>query len=158
MFGAFKMKTEEAEGEDVIPKIVSLFDLAQEYVWISSGLNPKIYNNDMIENAFKKAVERGVIFYLLIDGNAKEKLEEVKWLKDLINDLADSRRSIKVRESSDIPHWIVVDGKHFRLEKPHPPNTVGVKNLFVKDVDPVLSRFLIRRFLRMWESASRPSL
>jgi len=140
------MRTEEFENpKEVIPK---LLDKAKKYVWISTGLYPDFYNDSQIQKAITNAAKQVKSFRVLIDGNAKEKLKKVKWLLEL-----EKEGLVEIRQTKKVRHWMIVDGVHFRLEKPHLEDEMGKKNLIVWNADPAASRILTRIWLKWWSNA-----
>jgi len=146
------MKTEETiEPSDTKTKIIYLLDKANEYIWMSTGLNKDFYNDDTIKNAMVKSFERVKQIRILIDGDSESKKKEISWLFDVAKQY---KGKVQIKETEDILHWLISDGKHFRLEKAHQNGIVGVNNLFVCDVEPpAISEILRSKFNRWWVSA-----
>jgi len=149
------MKTEETDKSEITKKkIVNLLQKSKEYVWMSSGLNKDFYNDEDVKNTMKDAFKRVKQVKIIIDGDAEAKKTEVSWLFDLAKQL---NGKLQIRQASErLLHWLIVDGKHFRLEKPHITGEIGVNNLFVCNVEPpAISEILMRKFDKWW-LAARP--
>ncbi len=151
MFGAFRMRTEEIEGlKQAVQAVIRLLKEARKEVWISTGLHQSFYNSSEIKEAIVKTAERVESIRVLIDGDAEEKTREVPTLLRL--------DKVEIRESKKIPHWTVIDGTHFRLEKPHPVDPMGEgevgKSLIVWNMDPAISRILKEVWIKWWFSAN----
>lgn len=118
---------------------------------MSTSLNKEFYNDIDIKNAIVKSFEHVKQIRVLIDGDAESKKKELNWLFDIAKE---SKGKVQIKQTEDILHWIISDGKHFRLEKAHPPGTVGMNNLFVCDVEPpAISDILRSKFNAWWISA-----
>jgi phosphatidylserine/phosphatidylglycerophosphate/cardiolipin synthase-like enzyme len=151
--GKINMKTEEVSTSDETKeKIIGLLQRAKSYVWMSSGLNSDFYNSPDIKKAIIDVFGRVKEVKILIEGDAEKKKSEVGWF---FEEAKKNKEKIRIRQCGTILHWLIVDGKHFRLEKPHPIGVVGVDNLVVYNVDPpVISEFLMRKFDRWWGMGS----
>lgn len=147
------MKTEETKtSETTKEKIINLLQKAKKWVWMSSGLHPEFYNDPDVKNAMIDAFERVEQIRILIDGDAKERKNRVGWVFEEAQKL---EKKLQIKQCEGILHWLIIDGKHFRLEKPHSAGVVGVKNLVVYDVDrPAISKILERKFEEWWTIAS----
>lgn len=145
------MRTEETDDPELTKKkLISLLERAKEYVWMSSGFNPEFYNDSSVKKAILDALGRVKQFRIIIDGNIEARKNEVKWLFDPANQLI-NRDILEIRQCNEVPHWLISDGKHFRLEKPHHSGVIKVSNLLVYDVNrPILSEILKRRFNEWW--------
>lgn len=147
------MKTEEARTPEATKeKIIKLVKMAKNYLWMSSGLNSKFYNDPDIKEAMVDAFGRVKQIRLLIDGDAKERKGEVDWIFEATKNFEEK---LRIRQCKRVPHWLIIDGKHFRLERPHSTGGVGVDNLVVYDVsNPVISETLSRKFEKWWGAAT----
>jgi hypothetical protein len=75
--------------------------------------------------------------------------EELPWLAELARE-----GYIAIKKSQfQIPHWLIVDRKHIRLEKMHPPEEVGSENIILLNCDEAVADLLSREWLRTWERA-----
>jgi phosphatidylserine/phosphatidylglycerophosphate/cardiolipin synthase-like enzyme len=151
-----KMTTEVAhEKMSTKEKILSLMKLANNNVWISSGLTPEFYNDPEVKKAVEEAIERVKTVRILIDGKAEDAKKNVSWLFNLPENLK-SKVYIKVANpNTELLHWVIVDGKHFRLEKTHPRNTIGNDNLLVYNMDSSIADVLVSRYESWWLSADK---
>lgn len=147
------MKTEETvTSETTKEKIINLLQKAKKYVWMSSGLNSEFYNDPNVKKAMIDAFGQVKQIRILIDGNAAERKTEVSWI---FEEAKRSEKKLQIRQCKGVLHWLIVDGKHFRLEKTHPIGVVGIQNLVVYDIDPpAISEILRRKFGEWWARAS----
>lgn len=133
-------------------KIIHLLEKSKQYVWMSSGLNTTFYNDKEIISAMTGAFKRDKEVRIIIQGDIVEKRDSLKWLFDLKNQFGNK---IQIRQIDQMPHWLIADGKHFRLEKPHGNEVIGMKNLFVTDVNqPIITDVLERKFENWWNAAT----
>ena len=147
------MKTEEVSTpETTKEKIITLSQMAKNSIWMSSGFNSKFYNDPAIKKAMIDAFKRVKEIKLLIEGNAEDKVSEVDWLSYAAKEF---KGKLQIKQCGKVPHWLIIDGKHFRLEKSHPIGAIGKKNLVVYNIDqPDLSEVLKRKFCEWWDIAS----
>lgn len=151
------MSFQEVINEDPEPYIVKLFENACDSIWISTRLNPIFYNREAVSTAITNAMERVKEFHLLLDVNVdyETRKQQIRWFADLV----DNKR-ITVRKSDrPIPHWMIIDGKYFRLEKTHLPNETESKietsNLIIWDTkSKLVAEALRNRFKEWWNSSS----
>jgi phosphatidylserine/phosphatidylglycerophosphate/cardiolipin synthase-like enzyme len=146
------MKTEETnEPISTKAKIISLLQKANESIWMSSGLNKEFYNDPLIIQSIENSFRRVKNVKIIIDGDANLKKNEIGWLFKLSKEL---KNKVYIKQDNNILHWLIADGKHFRLEKQHEVGIVGVNNLFVCDAGPpAISESLKREFDRWWIAA-----
>ena len=147
------MKTEEVKTPDTTKeKIIRLSQMAKNYMWMSSGFNSEFYNDPAVEKAIVDAFGRVEDVRLLVEGNAEDKESEIGWLSDAVKEF---KEKLQIRQCKRVPHWLIIDGKHFRLEKSHPIGAIGTKNLVVYDVDqPDISEILKQKFDEWWNMAN----
>jgi len=147
------MKTEETKtSETTKEKIINLLQKAKKYVWMSSGLNSKFYNDPDVKKAMIDAFGQVEQIRILVDGDVKERKNSVSWVFEEAQKLG---KKLQIKQCEGILHWLIIDGKHFRLEKPHSVGVIGIKNLVVYDVDqPAISEILKRKFDEWWTIAS----
>ena len=147
------MKTEEVKTpETTKEKIIKLSQMAKNYIWMSSGFNSEFYNDPDVGKAMVDAFGRVKDVRLLVEGNAEDTEREVGWLSDAVKKF---EGKLHIRQCKRVPHWLIIDGKHFRLEKPHPIGVIGTKNLVVYDVDqPDISEILEQKFNDWWNTAN----
>lgn len=145
------MKTEETMStEKTKDKIIKLLQKSKEYIWMSTGLYPKFYNDNDVRNAIVEAFKGVKEVRVIIDDYTEAKKSEVSWFFELAKELKDK---VKVRQSEETLHWVIADGKHFRLEMPHAAG-VGINNLFVCDMNqPAVSEMLKSKFDTWWFNA-----
>lgn len=145
-----KMKVYEvSEIEETKQKVIYLLNKAKKYVWMSTGLNSGFYNDKNVRHALENALGSVTQFRLLIDDDIEKRKEELSWLFDEIKE-----KGFRIRQRKETPHWIIVDGRHFRLEKPHPPKAVGTDNVFITDIEFALSEVIQYSFEEWWANAS----
>ncbi len=148
------MKTEETKKPvDTKTKIILLLDKANEYIWMSTGLNKEFYNDGDVKNAMVRSFERVKQIRVLIDGEAESKKKEINWLFDIAKE---SKGKVQIKQTEDVLHWLISDGKHFRLEKAHLDGIVGERNLFVCDVEPPAISEILRSKFNMWWISAKP--
>ena len=146
------MRVEERISVDPEPDMVALFEKASNYVWMSSALYPAFYDRENVRQAFRSSAERVNVFDLLLGANVDwdQRKLQLPWLAELV-----SCGRIKARKSNArIPHWLVIDGKHFRLEKKHHEDVFETSNLIVWSADKPIADMLQERFIRWWRNAS----
>jgi hypothetical protein len=109
--------------------IVDLLNAATRSVDMCSSLAPIFYvKKPKVKQAFKKALTRdNVKTRLIFDPtlsnwadikNAMQSAEETgetdNWVDNLIE-----KHCLVVRENKTVPHWMIVDGTHIRIEEQH---------------------------------------
>ena len=136
-------------------EIRELLKLTQrpEIISFAGGLPaPELFPLEAVEKAMVDAFGRVKEVKLLIEGNAEDKEREVGWLSDAAKEF---KGKLQIRQCERVPHWLIIDGKHFRLEKSHPIGAIGRKNLAVYDVDqPYISEILEQKFEDWWNIAN----
>lgn len=148
--------TESIEPIDTRTKIINLLQRANEYIWISTGLDSDFYNDANVKKAMVDAIEKVKKVRIIIDGNVDVKKTEVSWLFEITKEL---KEKIQIKQKEEVLHWLIVDGRHFRLEKPHPVGIVGEKNLFVCNVKPSTFPEIVKRdFEKWWNTAEEIKL
>lgn len=146
------MHLDEAIDEDPEAKIVELYDSARDTVWSSTSLIPDFYKRSIIMKAIIGAADRVGDFHLLIDFGVdwEQRKRQIPWLVDLVN-----RQNVTVRKSlHPVQHWLVVDGRHFRLEKTHPEEKIGKNNLVIWTAIKPLADKLRDRWIEWWDDAT----
>lgn len=131
--------------------IIDLFQNAKNSIWMSSNLQTEFYNRPSVRKAFEDGLGRVRDFILLLDSSVdwEKRRMELPWLNTIIQ-----TRHFPVRKSDKpILHWIIVDGKNFRLEKPHDDDEVKTSNMVIKDATKPISDLLQNRFLNWWNKA-----
>lgn len=133
-------------------KIICLFNKANKYIWMSSGFNTDFYTDSQVMDAMTKAFNRSGEIRILIEGDITNIRDSFNWLFALKAQLGNK---IQVKNVMNIPHWLIVDGNHFRLEKEHVKGAVGINNLFITDVkEPLVSDVIQRKFEDWWFRAT----
>ncbi len=154
VFDKNKSMVFEIEGYEKFLEIIpEMFRKAEFFVWMSSSLYPKFYNEESVKNSIKSAAERVHDFRLLLDPeiDLKERLKEIKWLKELIK-----KGKIKVKKAKEkIPHVIIIDGWISRIEKPHPVDVEGRINNLIVENRPLITIRLMSEFIDWWNDAER---
>lgn len=137
---------ETIKQKDTKTKIIDLFGKAKKSILMSTGLNSEFYNNDdvkiVMENAFKRVKSAKII----ITGDIESRKTEVNWLFDIASN------KIQIRHYENALHWLIIDDKHIRLEKPHPQSPIGQENLFDYDVPQIVTEILKKKFYSWWNS------
>jgi len=146
------MQIEEHIDCDPEDLIVKLLNAARGSVWTSSSVVLDFFKRDRFKQAMENAAERTYQFWFLLDNDVdwEEKKSELPWLAGLV-----TKGLITVRKSKEpIPHWLIIDGRHFRLEKRHPPGKVITNNLEIWGAVKPLADMLQDRFRSWWENAT----
>ena len=64
------------------------------------------------------------------------------------------KKHYTVRQSKErVLHWLMIDGKHYRFERPHPEEATVTSNLIVWDVTKPFSDMFKDRFNGWWIDA-----
>jgi hypothetical protein len=112
-----ELSYDEVVKQDPEPYIVKLLGLAHKSVWLSSCLAPEFYNREKIIQAFLNASNRVNDFRILLDPSVDwgKRKQEITWIDKLLKS-----NQLSVKQSTiSIPHWLLIDNTHFRLEKEH---------------------------------------
>lgn len=146
------METQETDDvKQTKDKIIILLNRSKKFIWMSSGLNSEFYNDPQVKNAMVDALKQVEYVKIIIDGDIKKKRVDLEWLFNLADKF---KEKIRIKQSEHISHWLIVDGKHFRLERSHNTGVVGVNNLFVIDVgQPIISDMLMKKYEKWWLEA-----
>ena len=156
---ALKLEVTEVKNgtpEQVESAIIGLLNEADDNIILCTSLHPQFYNRELISKSIQKVVEQIRSFRILLDShtNIQQVKEELPWLFELKN-----KGKIEIAQSDQpIPHWLMIDRKHFRFEKPHSPSMAGKDNLIVKNADMDEKIYLIIEDVisdidRLWEEA-----
>ena len=152
-------KLETLRGADVAKVkrwFIDLLGRARREVYLSTGLSASFYNDQEVKRAIEEAAGRVRVWWLLLDhyvdvGRAKG---ELPWLFELFDRAREGGEVFEIRRSlSPVLHWLIVDGKHIRLEKPHRPEDTFRDNLVALDVDKAIIDILLARFSKWWRAA-----
>ena len=135
-------------------KIIYLFNKSNKYLWMSSGFNSEFYTDPDIMSAMTNAFNRVGEIRILIQGDIADRMDSLKWLFAIKAQFGDK---IQIKQVMNVPHWLIVDGKHFRLEKHHITGAIGDNNLFITDINqPLVSDMIERRFEDWWFNKASP--
>ena len=135
MSRAEAIEIKSAAPELVEAAIVNLLDVAQNTIIMTTGLFPPFYNRPKVRSAVEKAANRVRSFNIILDNyvDVDRMRQELPWLFALASE--PNRKITITRSESKIPHWMVIDGRHLRLEEPHSQAEGGRSNLIVKNAD-----------------------
>lgn len=110
--------------------ISNLFDLANEKVMMTTDLYPQFYTRERVANSMKGAIGRVGSFRIILDSHVSvdSLRSQMPWLF--------GNAKVEIEQSDEpIPHWMAIDGRHFRFEKPHAANTPGRSNFIILNAD-----------------------
>jgi len=102
--------------------IASLLGRAEESIFIlADRLTPYFYQHEAIQASIAKALKKGVNVALAC--GPEPKAESIDALKSKAQELEEKAGKITLYVLKQRPtlHFVVVDRKHVRIEKPHPP-------------------------------------
>lgn len=149
------LKITEYENIDPEEVIANLLIKTEKSVAMSTSLFPPFFNRPKIKEAFLKALNEADNFRLLIDYNNdwEESKKQIPWLANL-----ETETKLNVRKSPNpVLHWVMVDGRHFRLEKPHgtfpSKEVIKTSNLLIEDAIKAISDELQDTFNLWWKDA-----
>ena len=129
-------------------KMIYLFEKSDKYIWMSSGCNSEFYTDKEIISAMTNAFERVKEIRIIIQGDITDKMNSLKWLFKIKSQFGDK---LQIKQNINTPHWLIVDGKHFRLEKHHVSGEIGDNNLFITDINqPFISDVIKRKYEDWW--------
>ncbi|MCL2643773.1 MAG: hypothetical protein FWD52_09805 [Candidatus Bathyarchaeota archaeon] len=144
-------------------EIISLVDSAKHSIYATTRLATRFFNNLDVEEVYTRAAAKPVkINFLLEPGiDWNEKQQEIGWLGTLINN--DRQDVFKIRQSTEkLPHWIIVDGTHIRLEEEHDEKAALVSNSIIyntktqKDVAiKLFAETVLETFALWWKDSTR---
>jgi hypothetical protein len=134
--------------------IVSLLNAANVSVWMSSRLTPVFYNREKVRDAFIAAANRTTDFHLILDSdiNWADRKDKMPWLGELLQ----KGKIVAEQSKEPIPHWLLVDSNHVRMEKEHDEDLSKTSNLIVwnaKD-DPMITVTVQSKFDLWWQNGS----
>lgn len=105
--------------------MVGLLGLAEHEISWTTGLYT-ITHSETVAASVQRAAEKIKSFRIIVDPetNIEQARKDAPWLFDLAK-----QGKIDLSVSTvPIPHWLIVDRRHARLEMPHPINTYGKDN------------------------------
>ena len=151
-----KLSIDEIIKKDPEPAITKLLNLACKSVWLSSNLSPEFYHRQTVKEAIISSLDRVKDFRLLLDPSVDwvARKKNIPWIVPFVE-----KGQIKVRKSiQPIPHWLLIDGTHFRLEKEHKGDLSETNNLILynvatqKNFDPakLLTTSVLSQFELWW--------
>ncbi len=125
-----------------------LFDVAENEIIIQAGnLTHEFYENSVISNALEEFLKNGHKIRMIC--SPKDKCDPLT--RTIFSFLNNRQYDIKIVYDKERPeiHFIVVDNKHYRLEKKHPPEVHFEANIFYNNSFAAdFHRFL---FLKKWQ-------
>jgi hypothetical protein len=143
-----KFCVKEVTGKLPVKEISELYGYATKSVYLSSGIT-EFFEYPEIREAFTKAAEKlSDPIQLILDSRVdwSERKGKLPWLTALV-----SSGKVIIKQSDEaIPHWIIVDADHIRLEKEHPPKPIQVSNAILyntKDTEDKTIKRLISAVL-----------
>lgn len=142
---------EECDSTEFENKIPELLDRSKHFVYWSTSLYPPFYNKDGVRKAIENAVSRNVSISFLLseDIDVRKTMDEVVWLREL---WVEGKIGIRQTKERNLPHVIIEDNLHVRLEKYHPQKMTGGKNKIITYC-PVLARNQAFEFSNLWRNA-----
>lgn len=150
----FKDKLEQTGDIEITKiKIISLLQKAENFIWFSSSFNSEFYSDQNLIKEMSDAFNRVKEIRIIVDAPIKSIKREMSWLFELSESM---KEKLRIRQNNNVLHWLIVDGKHIRLEKPHSKGIVGVKNVFDYNISSDISVILMRNFDDWWNN-SKPA-
>ena len=131
-------------------KIINLLKKAENFIWISSSFNLEFYSDKNLKKEMSDAFNRVNEIRIIVDAPMESIKREMSWLFELSETM---KEKLRIRQNNDVLHWVIVDGKHIRLEKPHQKGIVGVKNVFDYNISSDISIILMRNFDDWWKNS-----
>ena len=137
----------KVSGDEFDKEIPALIGRAKNHVMWSTALYPTFFNSAKVKENIHNAVDRGVYFKILI-GPPGRPLNKIPWLYELKKE----RSNVEVRKTTQrIRHVVYVDGKHVRIEDPHPDREKGEWNVIIYNT--CIARSGERDFNSVWDTA-----
>ena len=131
-------------------KIISLLKKAENFIWMSSSFNSEFYLDKNLIKEMNEAFNRVNEVRIIVDAPMESIKREMGWLFKLSETM---KEKLRIRQNNNVLHWLIVDGKHIRLEKPHRKGMVGVKNVFDYNISSDISIILMRNFDDWWKNS-----
>ena len=138
---------------------------AKEHVDILAGdFGNDFYRQESVKSAITQAVKNGARIRVVSLGTSAGSKSQVKDLAESIRDECQTAESkgqflykfAKVREGSRVKHYMIVDGKRYRLEDYHDEGSNQV-HAEVCCNGPEKAAFLTRTFDSVWDRLSEPA-
>ena len=131
-------------------KIKGLLKNAKKSILMSTGLSSQFYGNTEVKTVMIDAIKRVKSVKIIITEKNEPVPQNIKWLFDLKENLKDK---IQIRYNEHALHWLIIDDKNIRLEKPHPIGSIGVNNFFDHNVPKDMINVLKLQFDDWWLTA-----
>ena len=131
-------------------KIIGLLKNAKKSILMSTGLHSEFYGNEEVKTVMMDAIKRVKSIRIIITEQYEPVPQNISWVFALKEELKDK---FQIRYSKDALHWLIIDDKNIRLERPHPIGDVGVHNFFDKNVPKGMINILKTQFDEWWLSA-----
>ena len=137
---------ETATTEETNRKIKLLLKNAKKSILMSTGLHTEFYGNEEVKTVMLDAIERVKSVKIIITEKREHVPQKIKWLFAL-------KDKVEIRHNKNALHWLIIDDKNIRLEKPHPVGEIGVNNFFDHDVPKDMINVLKIQFDDWWSTA-----
>ncbi|MCK5660544.1 MAG: hypothetical protein KAH86_04230 [Methanosarcinales archaeon] len=141
---------ETATAEATNKKIIGLLKGAKKSILMSTGLHPEFYGDEDVKTVMADAITRVKFTQIIITEKYESVPQNISWLFDLKNKLKDK---IQIRYNECALHWLIIDDKNIRLERPHPSDVIGVNNFFDTNVPKDMVNVLKTHYEEWWNSA-----
>lgn len=141
---------ETATLEGTNEKIIGLLKNANKSILMSTGLHTDFYGDESVKTVMMDAIKRVKSIKIIITEKYDPVPQNISWLFALKEELKDK---IQIRYKEDALHWLIIDDKNIRLERPHPIGKIGVNNFFDINVPKDLINVLKAQFYEWWLSA-----
>ena len=130
--------------KDKLRELPPLYDRAEKSIDIATDFDSKFFDAVEVKTAIGDAVARGVTVRLITE------CDPLEWYNN--------QSGIQIKRVGRLSrHIMVIDGKHFRLERPHTRSAFGDKKydgvLIFKDF-PVLASRYSNEFGELWTKSS----
>lgn len=142
------LRVDEFDEEFITDKLIEIYEDTEDYLWFSTSLHPEFFSREDIRDTISDLCDRGVTINILLDEevSAEERRQELPWVFE--NDCIEIKQS-----ENEIPHRVISDGDHLRLEKPHTIQQKGAANLIAMNAVGGFREPYINEFEEWWESA-----
>lgn len=141
---------ETATPEAANKKIIDLLKNAKKSILMSTGFHAEFYGKEEIKNVMIDAIKRVNINKIIITEKYEPIPQDINWLFALKKELKDK---FEIKYNENALHWLIVDDKNIRLERPHPTKQIGVNNFFDKNVPKDMINVLKTQYDEWWYSA-----
>jgi len=148
------IETESDNQNAVASLVIGLLSGATKSVQMSTTLFPDFYQGrDQVQLAVTEAAKRCKgNFDILLDLEAKP--DELRDKVPFIFELA-KKNLVKLHHSTlPVPHWLIIDGRDARIEKPHPLYEPTGSNTVVWNMTADLSKEMQEKFRQFVALAS----